>query len=79
VTVSACVEAGLLDRLHIAVAPVLIGSGRPSIRLGARDRLRDCLRPGYRVFRMGGDVLFDCDLRASGAEGPPPEEIVRVL
>ena len=25
--------------------------------------LSDCHRPRYRVFRMGGDVLFDCDLR----------------
>ena len=30
VTVSAFLEAGLLDRLHLAVAPVIIGSGRPA-------------------------------------------------
>lgn len=64
VTVSAFLEAGLLDRLQIAVAPVIIGNGRPSVRLPARDALRDCIRPDYRVFRMGGDVIFDCDLRA---------------
>jgi diaminohydroxyphosphoribosylaminopyrimidine deaminase / 5-amino-6-(5-phosphoribosylamino)uracil reductase len=62
VTVSAFLEAHLLDRLHMAIAPLLIGDGRPAIRLPARDALRDCLRPRYRVFRMGGDVLFDCDL-----------------
>ena len=62
VTVSAFLEANLLDRLHLAIAPVLIGEGRPAIRLAARDRLRDCVRPAYRVFRMGGDVLFDYDL-----------------
>jgi len=65
VTVSAFLEANLLDRLHLAIAPVLIGEGRPAIRLAARDRLRDCVRPRYRVFRMGGDVLFDYDLAAS--------------
>jgi riboflavin-specific deaminase-like protein len=65
VTVSAFLEANLLDRLHLAIAPVLIGEGRPAIRLTARDRLRDCARPRYRVFRMGGDVLFDYDLGAS--------------
>jgi diaminohydroxyphosphoribosylaminopyrimidine deaminase/5-amino-6-(5-phosphoribosylamino)uracil reductase len=63
VTVSAFLEAGLLDRLQIAIAPVLIGNGRPAIRLPGREALRDCARPDYRVFRMGGDVLFDCNLR----------------
>lgn len=62
VTVSAFLEANLLDRLQIAIAPVLIGQGRPAIRLAPQHRLRDCRRPSYRVFRMGGDVLFDCDL-----------------
>jgi len=62
VTVSAFLEADLLNRLQIAIAPVLIGNGRPAIRLAPQERLRDCLRPGYRVFRMGGDVLFDCEL-----------------
>ena len=67
VTVSAFLQADLLDRLQIAIAPVIIGDGRPAIRLAPHTRLSDCRRPRYRVFRMGGDVLFDCDLR-SGAE-----------
>ena len=62
VTVSAFLEANLLDRLQIAIAPVLIGDGRPAVRLTPQAHLRDCRRPGYRVFRMGGDVLFDCEL-----------------
>jgi riboflavin-specific deaminase-like protein len=65
VTVSAFLEANLLDRLHVAIAPLIIGDGRPAIRLPARASLGDCPRPQYRVFRMGGDVLFDCDLRTS--------------
>ena len=67
VTVSMFLEANLLDRLHVAVAPLVIGDGRPAIRLTPPASLRDCLRPRYRVFRMGGDMLFDCDLR--GAAG----------
>ena len=79
VTVSAFLEANLLDRLHLAIAPVLIGEGRPAIRLTGRDRLRDCARPRYRVFRMGGDVLFDYDLGASAtAEAEPSSESPRV-
>ena len=64
VTVSAFLQAKLLDRLQIAIAPVIIGDGRPAIRLAPHSRLSDCLRPRYRVFRMGGDVLFDCELQA---------------
>jgi riboflavin-specific deaminase-like protein len=64
VTVSAFLRADLLDRLQIAIAPVIIGDGRPAIRLAPHSRLSDCRRPRYRVFRMGGDVLFDCDLHA---------------
>jgi riboflavin-specific deaminase-like protein len=71
VTVSTFLEAGLLDRLQIAIAPLIIGDGRPAIRLEPRAALRDCQRPRYRVFRMGGDVLFDCDLRAT--DEPPPD------
>src|SRR4029079_17311083 len=70
VTVSAFLEANLLDRLHMAIAPLLIGDGRPAIRLAPHANLRDCRRPAYRVFRMGGDVLFDCDLRTSADAAP---------
>jgi riboflavin-specific deaminase-like protein len=63
VTISAFLQAGLLDRLHLAIAPLLIGDGRAAIRLPAPAALGDCHRPDYRVFRMGGDILFDCDLR----------------
>lgn len=78
VTVSGFLEADLLDRLHIAIAPVLIGEGRPAIRLAPQVKLRDCRRPAYRVFRMGGDVLFDCDLRAECAP-PDAGEVSRVI
>jgi diaminohydroxyphosphoribosylaminopyrimidine deaminase / 5-amino-6-(5-phosphoribosylamino)uracil reductase len=82
ITVSAFLEANLLDRLQLAVAPVLIGDGRRAIRLPASASLRDCRRPRYRVFQMGGDVLFDCELNPplqSGEQAVPPREIVRVI
>lgn len=69
VTVSMFLQADLIDRLQVAIAPLIIGDGRPAIRLPARETLSECRRPRYRVFRMGGDVFFDCDLRVSG-EGP---------
>ncbi|PYR13358.1 MAG: hypothetical protein DMG00_07070 [Acidobacteria bacterium] len=71
VTVSMFLEANQLDRLHMTIAPLLIGNGRPAIRLPAPAALGDCHRPRYRVFRMGGDVLFDCELGVrADDEGP---------
>jgi riboflavin-specific deaminase-like protein len=69
VTVSMFLEANLLDRLQIAIAPLIIGDGRPAIRLTPRMALSDCHRPRYRVFRMGSDVLFDCELGSGGHDG----------
>jgi diaminohydroxyphosphoribosylaminopyrimidine deaminase/5-amino-6-(5-phosphoribosylamino)uracil reductase len=63
VTVSRFLAAGLLDRLHITVAPMLIGSGRPSLTLSPIASLDQALRPAFRHFRLGSDVLFDLDLR----------------
>jgi riboflavin-specific deaminase-like protein len=64
-TVSRFLEAGLLDRVQIAVAPLIMGGGRPGLQLPASERIAECLRPAHRIFAMGGDVLFECDLRAS--------------
>jgi len=67
VTVSRFLQAGLLDRLHISVAPILIGSGRPSITLDPIEGLDQALRPRCRHFKLGEDVLFDLDLRSGPA------------
>jgi diaminohydroxyphosphoribosylaminopyrimidine deaminase / 5-amino-6-(5-phosphoribosylamino)uracil reductase len=76
VTVSMFLEADLLDRLQVAIAPLIIGNGRPAIRLPAPATLGECWRPEYRVFRMGGDVFFDCQLkpRSVDARTPSPRE-----
>jgi riboflavin-specific deaminase-like protein len=83
VTVSMFLEEKLLDRLQIAIAPLLIGDGRPAIRLAPRVALSDCHRPRYRVFRMGADVLFDCELgvdASDAAKQPSPDpSIMRVI
>jgi riboflavin-specific deaminase-like protein len=78
-TVSHFLQADLLDRLQIAVAPLVTGHGRPGIRLVARHHLSDCLRPAHRLFRMGGDILFDCDLRSPAPAGDAEPALARVL
>jgi riboflavin biosynthesis pyrimidine reductase len=67
VTVSRFLQQEVLDRLHVAVAPLILGSGRHGLTLPVVGTLEEALRPRTRVFRMGADVLFDCDLRPSGA------------
>ena len=69
VTVSRFLEAGALDRLHVTVAPLIIGSGRQGLSLPVIDELEAALRPVCRHFALGADVLFDLDLRA-GSDGP---------
>jgi diaminohydroxyphosphoribosylaminopyrimidine deaminase/5-amino-6-(5-phosphoribosylamino)uracil reductase len=62
VTVSRFLQAGALTRLHVTVAPLLIGSGAPALTLPPIRSLDQALRPPCRLFRLGDDVLFDLDL-----------------
>ncbi len=62
ITVSRFLKAGVVDRLHVTVAPLLIGSGRPSLTLEPIESLDQALRPVCRHFRLGDDILFDLDL-----------------
>ena len=64
ITVSRFLEQSLLDRLQIAIAPVIIGSGRQGLQLPEVLALSDCLRPSCRQQQMGPDVLWDLDLRS---------------
>ncbi len=59
-TVSRFLAQGLIDRLQVAVAPVIIGSGRQGFDLPPITGLSDAIRLQSRCFPMGRDVLFDC-------------------
>ncbi len=63
-TVSSFLSAGCLDRLHIMVAPMLLGSGIPGLALPPIGRVDDALRPPVRTHMLGDEVLFDVDLSA---------------
>lgn len=61
-TLSRFLAAGCLHRLHVLLAPLIIGAGPIGLSLPAIDRLDDALRPPARSWRLGQDVLFDLDL-----------------
>jgi len=63
-TVSTFIAARCLDRLHVVVAPIILGSGRSGINLSVIQRVNEALRPTVQSFRLGDEVLFDCDLSA---------------
>jgi riboflavin-specific deaminase-like protein len=63
-TVSRFLAARCLDRLHILVAPIILGSGRASLALPTIERIEQAVRAPMRVHALGGDVLLDCDLGA---------------
>lgn len=67
-TVSRFIDAGVIDRLHILFAPLIIGSGQTGINLLPVGELSRALRPPTKVCVLDdGDVLFDCDLSGARA------------
>ncbi len=60
VTVSHFRHAGCLDRLQLTVAPVILGSGRPSLTLPEIAAPGRGKRPTVRRVPLGEDVLFEC-------------------
>lgn len=63
-TVSRFLVAGCLDRLHVTVAPIILGAGRASFALPPIDRADEALRLPVRSIQLDGDLLLDCDLSA---------------
>ncbi len=63
-TVSRFLAARCLDRLHVMVAPIILGAGRSSLTLPPIERVEQALRAPMRAHVLDGDVLLDCDLSA---------------
>jgi riboflavin-specific deaminase-like protein len=68
-TVSEFLTAGLLDHLHVMVAPMIIGSGRPAFSLPEIEKLDNALRPSANMVDLGSDMLFDLDF----SQRPQPQ------
>ena len=63
-TVSRVIAAGCLDRLHVMVAPTMLGSGQAGITLKPIQTADQALRAPMRAHLIGEEVLLDCDLSA---------------
>jgi riboflavin-specific deaminase-like protein len=63
-TVSRFIAAGCLDRLHVVVAPIIIGAGPSGVTLKPIARADEALRSPMRAHLLGDEVLFDCNLSA---------------
>ena len=61
-TVSRFLAAGCLDRLHVTIAPLLLGSGVPAFTLPGVARPQDGLRLEWTMHRLGEDILLDIPL-----------------
>jgi riboflavin-specific deaminase-like protein len=62
VTVSRFLAAGALDRMHVTVAPLVMGGGVPAFPLPPVERLEEGRRFAWTVHRIGADVLLDIPL-----------------
>jgi riboflavin-specific deaminase-like protein len=77
-TIEGFLAAGLLQRLHVGIAPLIIGAGPTGLRSAPVARLSDALRPRTHVYGLASDVIFDCELgpgSASTSRWPTVEEV----
>jgi riboflavin-specific deaminase-like protein len=67
-TLSRFLLAGALDRLHVTVAPLLLGGGIPALPLPPAAEPSSGLRFGWTAHRMGADILLDIPLSSAAVE-----------
>jgi diaminohydroxyphosphoribosylaminopyrimidine deaminase / 5-amino-6-(5-phosphoribosylamino)uracil reductase len=67
ITVSRFLAAGVLDRLHVTVAPLLLGDGVPAFVLPPAPTLAGVPRFDWTVHKLGPDLLLDIPLRQPAA------------
>ncbi|GAA1941259.1 GTP cyclohydrolase II [Brevibacterium antiquum] len=68
-TVSSFLSAGILDRLFLTSAPVLIGNGVPGIRFVGTEVMAEALRRPFRRYRFGEDMCTEYLLSELARDG----------
>ena len=61
-TVTKFMLAGCMDRLHVILAPMVIGAGRPSFDLPPIQSLHEAMRMPMKMHQIGREVVLDCDV-----------------
>ncbi|MEL6774250.1 MAG: RibD family protein [Pseudomonadota bacterium] len=63
-TLARFVDAGLVDELHLMLAPIVLGSGKTGINLAPITALDEALRPMVRTMLFDdGDMLCVCEFQ----------------
>ena len=64
-TVSDFLAAGVLDRLYLTTAPILVGDGIPGVRFAGADLLADAISASVQRFSLGADICTVFDFAAA--------------
>jgi 3,4-dihydroxy 2-butanone 4-phosphate synthase / GTP cyclohydrolase II len=67
-TVSDFLAAGVLDRLYLTTAPILVGDGVPGVRFAGTDLIGDALTASVRRFILGRDICTVFDFAAAARQ-----------
>jgi riboflavin-specific deaminase-like protein len=78
ITIAQFLEADVLTRLHVAVAPLLIGAGPQGFNIRPVSTLAEARRPETQIYGLGSDVLFDCALSPAEASTSLPRRTAHV-
>jgi riboflavin-specific deaminase-like protein len=63
-TVSRFMQAGCLDRPHLLVAPIIMGSGRAAFNLPAIQTMDEAVRLRTKAYALEDEIVYDIDLSA---------------
>lgn len=76
VTLGWFISSALLDRLHVAIAPLLIGGGPPGLSLPVPPKkLSDAVRFSANVFSVGAETVLDAPLTPTGQSLRAPQHL----
>ena len=65
-TLARFLNAGVIDELHLMLAPIILGSGKTGLNLAPIEALDEALRPIVRTMRFrDGDMLCMCDMQSA--------------